>query len=183
MAQDREKFYSEIEKIERRKDAQLGRTVIISQPHPLNYEQFKELVIDYCKVNFVALGMIADISFHSPPPNGDPRNYHAHIILTMRDVTPNGFGKKRRDWNKKALIKQWRKDWEERANAMLERYGHRERVDCRSHKDRGIKTKPKTYIGPAAYRLERERQRSKEKVNQVRKINGRGSRRKTGRSR
>ena len=31
---------------------------------------------------------------HAPRPEGDPRNFHAHLLATTREVTPTGLGAK-----------------------------------------------------------------------------------------
>ncbi|MHA4915609.1 MobA/MobL family protein, partial [Enterococcus faecium] len=35
-----------------------------------------------------------DLAVHDPRPSGDPRNYHAHLLMTTREVTPEGLGAK-----------------------------------------------------------------------------------------
>jgi len=51
--------------------------------------------------------MIADVAIH----NKGEENPHAHIMLTTRNVTPDGFGLKNTDWNKKDVFVEWRKGW------------------------------------------------------------------------
>ena len=65
--------------------------------------------------------MVADIAFHG----GNGENPHAHIMLTTRTLTPEGFGNKNRTWNKKEHLVTWRKDWADRANSAAERIDHR----------------------------------------------------------
>ena len=72
--------------------------------------------------------MVADIAYHG----GQGENPHAHIMLTTRTVTPEGFGPKNRDWNKKEQLATWREDWAAHANRALERHGHAERIDHRT---------------------------------------------------
>ena len=43
--------------------------------------------------------MIADINIHNPKASDGLDQPHAHVTLTMRDIGPDGFGNKRRDWN------------------------------------------------------------------------------------
>ncbi|USL45751.1 MobA/MobL family protein (plasmid) [Priestia megaterium] len=38
--------------------------------------------------------MVADIAIH----RDDANNPHAHVMLTMRTLDQDGFGKKNRDW-------------------------------------------------------------------------------------
>lgn len=86
----------------------------------------------YVRRAFVAHGMIADIAIHAPHRQGDGRNHHAHVMLTMREIIAEGFGKKERAWNETALIEHWREVWETAVNRALERAGRVERVDHRS---------------------------------------------------
>ncbi len=89
---NRANLWNEVEAKENRKDAQLAREVIISLPRELDSEQRQGLVKNFVKNEFVSKGMIADVSFHNPPAGDGLENPHAHILLTMRHVTPDGFG-------------------------------------------------------------------------------------------
>ncbi|WP_172821906.1 MobA/MobL family protein [Magnetospirillum sp. XM-1] len=58
-------------------------------------------------------------------PNGMQRVYqpHAHVMLTMRSLTKDGFGNKERAWNRHAQLYAWRQGWEEAYNALLAAHG------------------------------------------------------------
>lgn len=155
-AQDRERLWSEVEKAEVRKDAQLAREVQIALPHELTDEQRRQLITDFTRENFVRKGMIADVAIHAPDREGDDRNHHAHILLTMREIGPEGFGKKKREWNSKAQLQEWREKWENLANRYLERHGHEARIDHRSLEEQGIDREPTSHNGPTATQMERE---------------------------
>lgn len=99
-------LWNEVEKIEKRKDAQLSRYFIIALQKELTLEQNKKLLKRYIKKNFTDKGMIADIAIHN-----DKNNPHAHIMLTLREVNSAGFGNKVREWNNPALVEIWRKKW------------------------------------------------------------------------
>src|SRR5208283_4870550 len=58
-------------------------------------------------------------------------NPHAHVMLTMREIHEEGFGKKVREWNDRALLGGWREQWEKAANRELENAGHGVRIDHR----------------------------------------------------
>nr|AFQ90324.1 MobA [Paracoccus aestuarii] len=77
-------------------------------------------------------GMVADIALHAPGREGDARNHHAHILLTTREIGPEGFTTKNRDWNAKELLEGWREAWAQDTNRALERCGAHERVDHRT---------------------------------------------------
>lgn len=132
---DREKLWNHAEQQEKREDAQLAREVNLALPHELKPEQRLQLIREFVQKEFVDLGMVADIAIHEPVPEkgDDPRNHHAHVLLTMRKATANGLAaKKSREWNSSELLAAWRKSWAELQNAYLERAGHRSRVDHRS---------------------------------------------------
>ena len=91
---DRPTLWNEVEHAERRKDAQLAREIELALPAELTLNQNIELVREFVKTNFVDQGMIADVNIHTKKDNP-----HAHILLTTREVTEEGFGKKVRAWN------------------------------------------------------------------------------------
>ena len=153
---EREALWNAVETVERRKDAQLSREIQLSLPHELDYSQRLGLVRDFVSEQFVERGMIADLAIHEPNKAGDERNHHAHIMLTMREVSPEGFGKKVRAWNDREVIGVWREAWANHQNRALERHGHAERVDHRSYAERGIDQEPTQHRGNSATEMERK---------------------------
>ena len=152
---DRAQLWNAVEAVERRKDAQLAREIQLSLPHELNAEQRKQLVRGFVQEQFVSHGMIADIAIHAPSEKGDQRNHHAHVMLTMRELSGDGFGKKNRDWNSPEMLGQWRENWALHQNRALERHGHESRVDHRSYEAQGIDREPTQHLGPVASDMER----------------------------
>ena len=59
-------------------------------------------------------------------------------------------------WNSEEQLVQWRKAWADAANCYLKRYGHEERIDHRSHAERGLDERPTIHEGVAARALERQ---------------------------
>lgn len=153
---DRAQLWNSVEAVERRKDAQLAREIQLSLPHELTDEQRLELVRGYVAEQFVNHGMIADIAIHAPSAEGDERNHHAHIMLTMRELTGDGFGKKNRDWNSPEILAGWREQWAMHQNRQLERHDHPARVDHRSYEAQGIDREPTSHLGPVASDMERK---------------------------
>lgn len=100
-------LWNHLEKLEKRKDAQLSRYLIVALQNNLTPEQNKKLLKRYIKKNFTDKGMIADVAIHDIEGN----NPHAHIMLTLREVNEQGFGNKVRAWNSPELAEQWRKKW------------------------------------------------------------------------
>jgi ATP-dependent exoDNAse (exonuclease V) alpha subunit len=100
--------------------------------------------------------MIADICIHAPDRRSDDRNHHAHIMLTMRELTGEGFGKKARDWNESEQLERWRETWAAAVNRALEENAHAARVDHRSLAARGIDREPEPKQGAVATAMEQE---------------------------
>lgn len=169
-ASDRGSLWNEVEHSEKRKDAQVAREIVVAIPHELNENQRIELVRGFAKSQFVDRGMIADMNFHAPDDGGDHRNFHAHIMLTMRDVSLDGFGNKNRSWNDTALLQGWREEWQNHVNRSLEAAGSDARVDHRSLKDQRAEAlengdlnraeeldrEPQIHLGPKTTHILRE---------------------------
>jgi len=156
-AKDREALWNEVERNENRKDAQLAREITLGLPHELTDEQRRQLVTDFVREQFQRKGMIADLVIHAPSGKGDDRNHHAHVLLTMREIGPDGFGPKVREWNSRPQLETWREEWERIQNRYLERHGHEARVDRRSLEAQGIEREPTTHLGPHAHAMEQSR--------------------------
>lgn len=82
---DRQILWNEVQKTERRSDAQLAREVEVAFPVEMKRSQQIECIRDYIQENFVSEGMIADWALHD---KGDG-NPHAHIMLTVRGFDEN----------------------------------------------------------------------------------------------
>ena len=152
---DRATLWNAVEAAERRKDAQLAREVQLSLPHELTPAQRRDLVRSFVSDHFVSHGMIADVSIHAPHRDGDGRNHHAHVLLTMRQVTGEGFGKKVRDWNAPKQLEAWREAWAHHQNQAFQRLGLSVRVDHRSLEGQGIDRAPQQHRGAKATAMER----------------------------
>lgn len=140
---NRSELWSEVEKSEKRVDAQLFREIEVALPRELSKIQMIELLRVYLDEYAVKYGMIADYSIHDDE-NGNP---HAHIMLTMRELEGDGFGKKNRDWNDKKILDGWRKGWEKCANKALKEAGFDIRIDSRSYAEQGLDIEPTKHEG------------------------------------
>lgn len=106
---DRSALWNAVEMAEKSSNAQLAREIEIALPHELTLEQQTALIRAYIDKNFVSQGMCADFAIHNPPvaddrhrpldTAGNPthdteqmifQNPHAHIMLTMRPMNPQG---------------------------------------------------------------------------------------------
>ncbi len=144
---DREKLWNAVERSEKRKDSQLAREIQVSLPRELTLEQNIELIKEFVKEEFVDIGMIADIAIHIDKSSDGDLQPHAHVMLTMREVTLEGFGQKVVQWNAKENLLVWREHWAEVTNRYLALNGHDLTIDHRSNKIRGIDLEPQHKIG------------------------------------
>lgn len=145
---NREKLWNEVEKTEKRKDAQLAREFNIALPREFSLEQNVELVREFMQKEFVDRGMIADVCIHEGKSHGGERQPHAHVMLTMREISEEGFGKKVREWNSKELLLQFREAWANTANLHLAKAGLDINIDHRTLEAQGIDLYPQNKIGP-----------------------------------
>ncbi len=122
---DRQELWNRAEAAERQRNGQPARNMIVGLPHELNQQQREWMVKDFAREAFARKGMIADVAMHAPDAKGDERNYHAHILLTMRKLDGDAFAKtKCRDWNQKEQLGEWRAQWAEKGAKALHRAGY-----------------------------------------------------------
>jgi Ti-type conjugative transfer relaxase TraA len=170
--QDREALWNAVEAGERRHDAQVAREVEFALPEELKDFEAIGLAREFVEREFVPRGMVADLNVH-----WDEGNPHAHVMLTMREITPDGFGQKVREWNQTGLLREWREHWADLTNQHLLRAGYDLHVDHRSLHDQGIELEPTSHLGKAvdemrergeyaerARRLDEVRERNAEKI-------------------
>ena len=166
-ALDREALWNAAEAAERRKDAKTAKEFEVALPEELTDDQRRALVEAFAQALADDYGAAADWAIHAPSRAGDQRNVHAHILLTVREVTPGGLGVKIRlerenGWLKRMglatshdQVRAWREHWAECANQALARAGHDVRIDHRSHADRGLTIRPTRTVGVHATAMSR----------------------------
>lgn len=175
---DRETLWNAVHQIEKAKDARLWREIEVALPKEMSREEQIETVRDFVKQQ-TAKGMCADWSLHD---KGDG-NPHAHIMLTVRSIEPNGkWAPKSRkvydlDENGERIFqkvdksgrKQYKShkedynDWNAAecveewraawAACCNARLAERDRIDHRSYARQGIEQIPTIHEGYAARQL------------------------------
>ncbi len=94
---DREQLWNDVEAAEKRKDAQLAREIEFAIPRELSKEDGIALAREFVRDEFVDRGMVADLNVHWDIGADGLAKPHAHVMLTTRTVTKDGFGQKNRD--------------------------------------------------------------------------------------
>lgn len=162
-ATNREQLWNEVHAVEQRKNSQFSREINVALPKELNKKEQIDLAERFAKDQFVSKGMVADVCLH----NQSGENPHAHIMLTTRQIGPEGFGKKERAWNNKKLLQEQREQWAHYCNKALERSGHQAKIDHRTLEAQGIDRVPQIHRGPKPHPERLERYEAIEKINKA----------------
>ena len=154
---ERNALWDSAEAAEKRKNSVTAREYEIAFPAEFNDEQKQACVHEFSHwlVDRFAVGV--DVAIHAPHREGDQRNYHAHILTTTRAIDSTGLAKKTRELDEKnsGAVIEVRGKWAEIANRHLEQANVTDRIDHRSHKDRGIEAAPTFHLGVMAAAMER----------------------------
>lgn len=143
---DRATLWNAVEAAEGRKDSRLAKEVEFALPRELAPEARLALARTFA-ATFVAQGFIVDLAIHG---DGRDSNPHAHMMLTTRQVGPQGFGAKLRMADGIAFLREARRVWEIMANEALAKAGVADTIDARSHAARGIARAATRHRGPDA---------------------------------
>ncbi len=129
---DRATLWNTVERVEKRRDAQLSREIELALPRELSLDRRVGLVREFIQSEFVDCGMVADCNHHAGKARDGGEQPHVHVMLSTRELMGDGFGPKNRDWNSVDKLERWRERWAEHVNLELERAGHDIRVDHRN---------------------------------------------------
>jgi hypothetical protein len=91
-ARDRSRLWNAVERSEPRANARVAREYVLALPHELNVEQRTVLARTFAQEISDRYHNAVDLAIHQP--RTDPRNFHAHLLSTTREVTAVGFGPK-----------------------------------------------------------------------------------------
>ncbi|UZX44793.1 Ti-type conjugative transfer relaxase TraA [Agrobacterium sp. 13-2099-1-2] len=167
-ALDRSKLWNAAEFAEKRKDARVAREFEIALPHELSPEGRLKAARAFAQDLANRYGAAVDFAIHSPSEHGDIRNYHAHVLMTTRQVGKAGFGEKTcLEHNNARLLangmattdmqlRDIRQSWEGIANRQLQREGLDVRIDHRSHIERGLELSPTEHMGVHASQMRQQ---------------------------
>ncbi len=171
-ALDRDMLWNVAERVERRSNARVATEFVVALPHELRADARLGLARSYAQTIADRYGAAVDLAVHSPPLGGDPRNVHAHMLSTTREVSEHGLGRKTdlhlRDDARRALgLGSWsaemltmRRLWAERANEYLHEAGFEVRLDPRLYWERGGDEIPAPAVSYAMVQRERRGLRS-----------------------
>ena len=147
------------ERVERRWDAKVARTLILALPHELSLRGQINLVAAQANWLRESRGVAVTWAVHEAP--GDPRNRHGHLVITTRRVDEQGqHGKKTRELDvaktSEAIVTRWRHRWQLLVNSSLAAAGSDARIDHRSVQARGLARPARLHLGPEQAKQERQ---------------------------
>src|SRR6202011_1379418 len=95
-ARDGASLWNAAESAETRKNARVAREYLVALPVELSPPQRLDLVRGFSRELSDRYGFAVDFAIHAPRdlPGSDPRNFHAHLLATTREVTMEGLGAK-----------------------------------------------------------------------------------------
>jgi ATP-dependent exoDNAse (exonuclease V) alpha subunit len=145
-AKDRSTLWNAAEAAERRGDSRIAREYLVALPVELDHGRQVAVVREFAQELVERYRFAMDVAIHAPRdfPGSDPRNFHAHLLATTREVTPDGLGAKTsvemHELRRRRLglvsgfaeLIQTRERWATVANAALERAHSEARIDHRS---------------------------------------------------
>lgn len=143
-------FFDALEQLEEqdRENANVYMSLVVSLPHELTSEGREEALTEICAM--LAEHELPHVGvLHAPDPGGDPRNFHAHIMFSLRPceiIQPGQFAFSRdkcSDLNDASFIKPFRHRVSDILNAAMEREGHSRRFTALSDADRGLAPRTK----------------------------------------
>ena len=156
---NREKLWNEVEQRETRKNSTVAREFEIAFPSELNQEQRLAMLEELCGSIVDRHQVAVDACIHAPHTGSgsDERNYHAHILMSTRKLTPEGFTDKTRELDQKhsGEIEHWREHFADICNMHLDLAGSTARVDHRSYKDQENGLEATLHEGPKVTELRR----------------------------
>jgi len=164
---DRNQLWNAAEAAERRVNSRVAREYLVGLPHELNASARIDLARRFAQDLADRYGTVVDLAAHQPRPAGDPRNFHAHLLATTREINADGLGAKSvvelSDSARHELGLQTSREelrtlrglWSEYANSALREAGLELTLDPRTLRAQGIERTPQIHVPMAVVQMER----------------------------
>jgi ATP-dependent exoDNAse (exonuclease V) alpha subunit len=173
-ARDRASLWNAAEAAETRKNARVAREYLVALPRELTPDQRLGLVRGFAQELSDRYRFAVDVAIHAPRdfPGSDPRNFHAHLLATTREVSLEGLAAKtalelsdnaRQKLGLAPAVNELlhvRERWATVTNQALEKANVESRIDHRTLAAQGIDREPTPRIPQAAFEAERRGYRS-----------------------
>jgi hypothetical protein len=165
-ARNRASLWNSVENAETRKNARVATEIQVTLPFELPPARRLEMARTFSQEVADHYRVAVDLAVHDPRPSGDPRNFHAHLLLTTREVSPARLGAKagldmptseRVRLGLPNISQEFtaiRERWATLTNEALKEANIEARVDHRSLAVQGIDREPRPHIPFAAFKIE-----------------------------
>jgi MobA/MobL family len=166
-AQDRAILWNAMEHAGLRRNSRVAREWLVFLPPELTSDQRVKLAQSFATELADKYRSAVDVTIHQPRAGADPRNHHAHLLMTTREVSPAGIGARTtlelggRERHTRGLgptkdeYLTIRERWAILTNDALHQAGLSVRVDHRSLKQQGINREPTPTIPEKVFYAER----------------------------
>lgn len=155
---DRERLWNEAELAEKRINSRVAREFEIALPHELDDDARHQVTREFAQFLSDRYQTAVDIALHAPDRDSDQRNHHAHILMSTRQIEPEGFEAKTRVLDSLHAgpleIETIRAQWAYCLNRAYLRAGLDVELDHRSYERQGIDQEPTKHLGPDAHEIE-----------------------------
>lgn len=166
--QDRATLWNAAEHAGLRRNSRLAREFLVLLPPELSPAQRSALARNFAAELADRYRGAVDVCIHEPRPGADARNHHAHLLMTTREVTPEGLGQRTTlelgGWERQRAglgstreeYLRIRERWAELTNDALRQAGLAARVDHRSYERQGTGREPVPSIPEKVFYAERK---------------------------
>lgn len=125
---DQTELWNSVMGKEKRKDARLARTLVMSIPQEVPKEDYRELAESFAQEIVSEYGLICDVAIHDKG-EGNP---HVHMMTPLRRLTEGGdWGGRDEDLVSKKILYWLRATWQDKVNAVFSKRGIRMFVNAR----------------------------------------------------
>jgi hypothetical protein len=171
-ARNRSTLWNAVQQSGRRWDSRLARDVLVLLPPEMTPLQRRTLARKFSGEIADRFHSAVDFAVHEPRATADQRHHHAHILMTSRQVGPEGVGAPtivelsgtvrhaRGLGPSKNEVLWMRERWAQVANEALRDAGLPADMDHRSYRAQGIDREPQAMIPQKVFYAERNLGRS-----------------------
>ncbi|HEX4266429.1 MAG TPA: MobQ family relaxase [Steroidobacteraceae bacterium] len=195
-ARDRSTLWNTVEKAGQRSNSRVAREYLVALPAELSAGDRVTLARAFSREIADRYRVAVDLAIHAPRPEGDQRNFHAHLLATTREVTSEGMGpltgldmtgEARSEMglpSSRQEFRNLRARWAELTNEALREANIEARIDHRTLEAQGIERDPRPRLPWAAVAAERKGERSEvaERIRERQRQKFVAQREQTGRS-
>ena len=153
-----------LEEVEKayRANATVQHRFVVNLPHDLSAAGRERVLSEWCKISFGRYGLPYVAIPHLPDPEGNSRNFHAHVCISARPMSRTGdhewlIGEEKiSGFTDPESLKRIRAEFAAVLNRECRREGLEIRYTHQNYRERGIDAKRQEHYGPERTALYRK---------------------------